>query len=346
MITSLPLEVQFNVVSHFNSIGDFARFGTVCKAWHVMQQSEHFWKIVAQKLGIPIPPGLGFRQGVIENYQAPRRIFQVMSQPYPQNYQVVMSDPATLRQFQSIASLQQDNLWRFLNTFHQVFQATAEGSLRKDMIRDLSTAKSPHIMFRLCRETIAYNFHTKYSLQLHGTIEVHLLDLNEEECAVQNGSPFPVFINYLNRWLKPLNKIVNFIGAPGMVAAHFDVKEKVLEMVFPQGLFFATRPPDLIESLADLKDELEFLPHCRIEVLPCQRLVLIEIPDDIIMVFRGFLHSEDDIWHWVLTLFSRYQLRLHSQGQIWVNFDPISESVTVCSHQQILVSKFPVESEC
>ncbi len=355
MITALPAELQFHIVSHLSTIGDFTRFGSVCKAWRTMQQSEHFWKIVVQKFGIPLPQHVDPRSWVVEHYQLPNRIFRMMSQPDPTDFQELISGPV-LRHFRSLAQQQQDTLKAFFHTFHEVFQATPGKNLRKEMIQDLF-GQNLQPIFRVCRHAIFFNFCDNDVLQLYGPLGVRIRDLNAQECLhlraclEQNRPIYQALYQILNRRLQPLEKRLVALNTPWVVQKPFDPKTHSIDFTLPYGLYLATLPVDFTLSLSDLEGELALKPHLFFKIRPYQRLIIVDIPDETGSFLNGVLHSSSpDKWYQICDLvnscFVRHRLRLDLQGGIVINYDHLNGTLTLCSDDQIEISKLPVESEC
>lgn len=298
------------------------------------------------KIGLSTSSSIAPRSWVIEHYRLTARVFQIMSQPAPPNFETIL--PAVRRQFRSLSERETATLQAFFNTFHGVFQATKGIPSRMEMIRDLT--HNAKIIFRLCQQSISFNFNDKDILHLQGTIELHLHDLNDTDCSLvktsiaQNWLPFEILANILNCWLNPLGKTVHAISALNIVAPQFDAKKKSLDFIFPLGLYLVTRPIDVYVSLPDLKEEIELDPFYQTEIRPYQRLVVIEIPEEIGLFFHLYRGAEETS-DWIGAFFSQHQLQLHAQSYLWMSFDSIGDTLTFCSDRAIIISKLPVESE-
>ena len=352
-MTSLPLELQYNIVAHFSTMADFVRFGTICKAWRTLQQSDYFWKIVAQKIGIQLPKEANAQLWVIEEYLLTHRVFQVMSEPHPTDFQTIVGDPAVPRHFRSLAQLQQDTLKAFFRTFHAVFQATSH--FRKEMIQDLFDQK-PQIIFRVCRDAIFFNFLDKDLLQLNGSIAVRIQDLNDKESAflseaiAQNRPMCQAVIPILNRRLFPLEKMIDCMSAEWQVQEPFDPKNKSIDFTLPWGLYLATRPIDVGVSLTYLEEEAAFKSSFVLDIRPYQRLILIDIPDEIgnfLNVVQQSLLPEkwDQMWDLIDTCFQTHRLKLTLRGGLIMDYDHMSGMLVLCSDGQIQISKLPIKSK-
>ena len=357
MLTALPTELQIHIVLHLNTMGDFVRFGSVCKALRVLQQTKDFWKIVAQKLGISIPLNRDPREWVIARHTTKSRVFRCLSEPCLRDFQEIVKDPTIRLHFKSLSGLDSSTLRTFFKTLHGVFQATPTKHLQEGMIRGLEVNPTPQATFRICHSAIFSNFCDRDVLQLKGKINVQVTNLNDEECThlstclAQNQPLCHAVASVLNRWLRSLKKTIDLINLVWNLRESFDPQRKSIDFTLPWGFYLATRPCDLTLSLSDLEEEVQFKFRFKIDILPYQRLFLVDIPDEMDSFLKDMLDPSVSDRHLqvldlINTIFRLHQLNLDPQGGLTINYDPLAKRVLLCSDDRIHISKIPFESVC
>lgn len=329
MITDLPTELQFQMVSHFNSFQDFARFGCVCKKWHQMQQDDHFWKIVANKLGIPLSTHHDKRSWVIEYYQTTKRFFSLMSRSdFPLS---VLQEPAMRRHFRSLARCSPEDL----HVFQQVFQITGVYHLQKRMMQDLIENVAPPAILRLNRSVIFSHFSHQQALCLNGSIEVHIEGLSLEECQyLKSNAPLFVKLYYiLNNRLLEVNKAMCSISKVCLLKK-FDLQTKSIQFKCPLFFHIFTRPVDLQISLFDFEQKLDVNPLFYLDISPYQRLFVIDIKDEKALFFT------EDVRESLEALFRCHHLKLDCTGYLFFALE--DDKAILYSDRAMRISKLPI----